>query len=164
MGRVWKFGDNVNTDEIIPGRFNVTIDSAVLARNCFCEARPEFSSRVVAGDFIVAGKHFGSGSSREHAPLAIQAAGIKAVIASSFAPIFYRNAINVGLTVLISEQIPKEISDGEEVEVDLETFQLKASKPGRIFSLNPLPAFILKIFNAGGIISFLRSASLEDLS
>ncbi len=164
MGRVWKFGDHVNTDEIIPGRFNVTIDPKVLARHCFCETRPEFSSAVAPGDLIVAGKRFGSGSSREHAPLAIQEAGIKAVIALSFGPIFYRNAINVGLPVFVSNEVPNAISDGQQVEIDLERFRLYESATGRIFPLNPLPPVILKVFRAGGIISFLKSGRLEDLS
>ena len=163
MGRVWKFGDNVNTDEIIPGRFNVTTDPKVLAQHCFCEARPEFPSKVIPGDLIVAGENFGSGSSREHAPLAIKATGIKAVIACSFARIFYRNAINLGLPVFISEQAPKEINDGDTVEIDFGAFRVRELKGGRAFALQPLPPFILKIFQAGGIVPFLRKSNLEDL-
>jgi 3-isopropylmalate dehydratase small subunit len=163
MGRVWKFGNNINTDEIIPGRFNITTDPKVLAQHCFCEIRPDFPSNVKPGDLIIAGENFGSGSSREHAPLAIKASGIKAIIAHSFARIFYRNAINVGLPVFISEEIYAQVRDGDPLEIDFKKFYLKDPKIERIFSLQPLPLFILKIFRAGGIVPFLKKGNLEDL-
>ncbi len=163
MGRVWKFGNNVNTDEIIPGRFNITTDPKILAEHCFCEMRPDFPSNVKPGDLIIAGDNFGMGSSREHAPVAIKACGVKAIIAHSFARIFYRNAINIGLPAFISEEIDKEVEDGDALEMDLEKFHLEDPKTGRIFSLQPLPPFLLKIFQAGGIVPFLRKGVLEDL-
>ena len=104
MGRIWMLGDNVNTDVIIPGRYNVTTDRAQLARYCLCEILPEFSSQVRDGDVIMAGHNFGCGSSREHAPTALQACGVQVVIARSFARIFYRNAVNIGLPVLVCEE------------------------------------------------------------
>src|SRR5215469_8274951 len=104
MGLIWTLGDNVNTDVIIPGRYNVTTDRSQLAHYCLCEVRPEFAQHVKDGDVIVAGHNFGCGSSREHAPAALQACGIQVVIAGSFARIFYRNAVNIGLPVLVCEE------------------------------------------------------------
>jgi 3-isopropylmalate/(R)-2-methylmalate dehydratase small subunit len=163
MGRVWKFGNDINTDEIIPGRFNITTDPKVLAQHCFCEVRPEFPSSVKPGDLIIAGENFGSGSSREHAPLAIKASGIKVIIAYSFARIFYRNAINVGLPVFISEEIFTQVGDGGHLEIDFENFYVKDPETEGIFPLQPLPLFILNIFKAGGMIPFLKRGNLEDL-
>lgn len=163
MGRIWKFGSNINTDEIIPGRYDITTDRKVLAQHCFCEVRPDFRSNVKPGDLIVAGENFGSGSSREQAPVAIMASGIKAVIAHSFARIFYRNAINVGLPVFVSQEIAGKVREGDDLEIDLKKFYLKDLKTGRIFRLQPLPPFILKIFKAGGIVPFLRKGNLEEL-
>ena len=163
MGRVWKFGRNVNTDEIIPGRFNITTDPKALAEHCLCEVRPEFPVQVKPGDVIVAEENFGSGSSREHAPLAIKACGVKAVVAHSFARIFFRNAINIGLPVFISEGIATNVNDGDEVEVDLEDFSLRNPVTGKVYPLTPLPPFISRIFKAGGIVPLLRTGRLEDL-
>jgi 3-isopropylmalate/(R)-2-methylmalate dehydratase small subunit len=163
MGRVWKFGDNVNTDEIIPGRFNITTDPKALAEHCLCELRPDFPSHVKPGDLIVAGNNFGTGSSREHAPIAIKAAGIRAVIAQSFARIFYRNSINVGLPVIISEGVAGLVEDQDELEIDFEHFRLRNAKTGTPLVLQPLPPFVFKIFQAGGIVPLLREGSLEDL-
>src|SRR5947209_18525840 len=101
MGRAWKLHDNVNTDEIIPGRYNVTTDRESLAQHCLCEVRPDFAGSVRSGDVLVGGRNFGCGSSREHAPVAIQSSGVAAVIAPSFARIFYRNAVNIGLPLLV---------------------------------------------------------------
>ena len=106
MGLIWMLGDNVNTDVIIPGRYNVTTDRSQLARYCLCEVLPEFAQQVKAGDVVMAGHNFGCGSSREHAPAALKACGIQVVIARSFARIFYRNAVNIGLPVLVCEEKP----------------------------------------------------------
>src|SRR5579859_3434480 len=119
MGRIWMLGDNVNTDVIIPGRYNVTTDRAQLARYCLCEVLPEFAQQVQAGDVMMAGHNFGCGSSREHAPAALQACGIQVVIARSFARIFYRNAVNIGLPVLVCEDAVLASVDGQQIEVDL---------------------------------------------
>ena len=119
MGRVWKFSDDINTDEIIPARFNITIDPKELAKNVFCEVRPEFPKQVKDGDVVIGGENFGCGSSREHAPIAIKGAGVACVIAKSYARIFYRNAINIGLPLL--EIDTDDIEDGKEIEVNVQT-------------------------------------------
>jgi 3-isopropylmalate/(R)-2-methylmalate dehydratase small subunit len=156
MGRIWKLGDNVNTDVIIPGRYNVTTDRAQLAKYCLCEILPEFPAQVRVGDVIMAGHNFGCGSSREHAPAAIQASGIRAVIARSFARIFYRNAINIGLPVLICEEAVLNSADGQEVEVDLEQGRITNVSTGQSFQAEPLPPFVARIVAAGGIIEYIR--------
>lgn len=163
MGRVWKFADNINTDQIIPAKYDITTDQKILAQHCLCELRPDFPSDVKHGDLIVAGENFGSGSSREQAPVAIKASGIKAVIAHSFARIFYRNSINIGLPVFISRGIVQEIKDGDDMEIDLEKFCLMDPKTRRTFTLQPLPPFILNILKAGGIIPLLKTRNLGDL-
>src|SRR5437763_16924185 len=119
MNRIWLLDDNVNTDVIIPGRYNVTTDRAQLARHCLCEILPEFAQQVQTGDVIMAGHNFGCGSSREHAPASIQASGVRVVIARSFARIFYRNAVNIGLPVLVCEEVVLASADGQEMEIDL---------------------------------------------
>ncbi len=119
MGKAWTFGDNMNTDEIIPGRFNITIDPLELARNVFCEVKPEYAQNAKPGDIIVGGQNFGCGSSREHAPVAIKGSGAKCVIAASFARIFFRNAINIGLPILESPEAAAGITEGDEVEAGL---------------------------------------------
>ena len=118
MGKAWTFGENMNTDEIIPGRFNITIDPLELAKNVFCEVKPEYAKNVKLGDVIVGGQNFGCGSSREHAPIAIKGSGAKCVIAPSFARIFYRNAINIGLPILECPEAVDGINEGDLVEVD----------------------------------------------
>ncbi|WP_081839147.1 3-isopropylmalate dehydratase small subunit [Thermogemmatispora carboxidivorans] len=156
MGRIWKLGDNINTDVIIPGRYNVTTDRAQLAKYCLCEILPEFAQQVRQGDIIMAGHNFGCGSSREHAPAAIQASGVKAVIARSFARIFYRNAINIGLPVLICEEAVLNSEDGQEAEVELEQGLITNLTTGQRFQAQPLPPFIARIVEAGGIIEYIR--------
>lgn len=163
MGRAWKFGDSMNTDEIIPGRFNITIDPNELARHVFCEVRPEFAKTVRPGDIVVGGSNFGCGSSREHAPVALKATGIQCVIAASFARIFFRNAINIGLPLLEAPEAIAGIRDGDELEVDLATGQIRNLTTGERFQARPLPPFVLKIAAAGGIVNFLKEHSLEEL-
>jgi 3-isopropylmalate/(R)-2-methylmalate dehydratase small subunit len=124
QGRVWKFGDNVDTDLIIPARFLNSFDRDELAQNCFADVRPGFMDLISPGDIIVAGKNFGSGSSREHAPLAIKAAGISVIIAESFARIFYRNAFNIGLPILESVEAASSLQEGCRVSIDLATGQI----------------------------------------
>ena len=119
MARVFRFGDGVSTDAIMPGRYNLTTDPAALARACFIENRPDFHETVRPGDVIVAGSNFGCGSSREHAPLSIKACGVSAVVARSFARIFYRNAVNLGLPVIRCADLYDAVQDGEQVEVDV---------------------------------------------
>jgi 3-isopropylmalate dehydratase small subunit len=154
--RVWKFGDDINTDLISPGRYTVTTDEKALGKIAFIEYRPEFAKNVQKGDVIVAGKNFGCGSSREHSPIAIKASGISAIIAKSFARIFFRNAINIGLPVFIHRETDK-IDDGDLVEIDFKTGQINDKTKKIFIQAGPLPDFIQKIVKKGGLINFLRS-------
>ena len=156
MGRTWMLGDNVNTDVIIPGRYNVTTDRAQLARYCLCEILPEFSQQVQAGDVVMAGHNFGCGSSREHAPAALQACGVQVVIARSFARIFYRNAVNIGLPVLVCEEAVLASASGQQVEVDLATGIITNVATTQTFQAEPLNPFVARIVAAGGIIEYIR--------
>ncbi len=156
MGRIWMLGDNVNTDVIIPGRYNVTTDRAQLARYCLCEILPEFSQQVQVGDVVMAGHNFGCGSSREHAPAALQACGVQVVIARSFARIFYRNAVNIGLPVLVCEDAVLASAGGQQVEVDLSTGMIHNLATAQTFLAEPLNPFVARIVAAGGIIEYIR--------
>lgn len=160
--KVWKFGDDVNTDVITPGRFTVTTDKKRLGEIAFIEYRPEFGKGVKDGDIIVAGNNFGCGSSREHSPVAIKAAGISAVIAKSFARIFFRNSINIGLPLFISEDTDK-IDDGDEVEIDFDTSEIQDKTKCIILKVKPLPVFMQKIVEKGGLVEFLRSGGYDNL-
>lgn len=164
MPRIWHLGDNVNTDQIIPGRYNVTTDRAHLARYCLCEHRPDFTSAVAPGDVLVAGRNFGCGSSREHAPVALKATGLSAVIAHSFARIFYRNAINIGLPVLISPEASAALVDGDPIAVDLTAGTIYDLAHGRTFAAEPLPPFVQRIVAAGGIIALVRQQGRLEVS
>lgn len=163
MGKAWKFGENLNTDEIIPARYNLTIEEKELAKNVFCEIKPDFAKKVQPGDVIVAGNNFGCGSSREHAPVAIKGSGAACVIAGSYGRIFFRNAINIGLPILECPEAFAGIEEGDEVEVDLGTGQIRNLTHGTTFQARPLPPFVLKIAAAGGIVKFLKTHDLEDL-
>ena len=156
MARIWMLGDNVNTDVIIPGRYNVTTDRAQLARYCLCEVLPDFSQQVQPGDVVMAGHNFGCGSSREHAPAAILANGVKVVIARSFARIFYRNAVNIGLPVLVCEEAVLASRDGQRIEVNLETGVIHNIDTEQLFQAEPLDPFVARIVEAGGIIEYIR--------
>ncbi len=164
MARVWRFGDNVNTDEIIPGRYNLTTDRASLAQYVLCEVCPEFPTNVQPGDVIVGGNNFGCGSSREHAPVAIQAAGTACVIARSFARIFYRNAINIGLPILVSPEAADAAEDGETIEVHPVTGRIALPDRGLIFHAEPLPPFVLRIAAVGGMIEFVKQYGWEGVT
>lgn len=153
--KVWKFGDDINTDVITPGRYTVTIDKKRLGEIVFIEYRPEFGKGVKEGDVIVAGDNFGCGSSREHSPVAIKASGISAVIAKSFARIFFRNSINIGLPLFVSEDTDK-IDDGDEVKVNIKTGEILDLTKGFTIRVKPLPEFIQKIVEKGGLVNFLR--------
>jgi 3-isopropylmalate dehydratase small subunit len=159
MGRIWKVGDNISTDEIIPGRYNVTTDSAQLAQAAFIEYRPDYAPNVRPGDVIVAGRNFGMGSSREHAPIALQASGVQAIVARSFARIFYRNCINIGLPILVCDELHAAVEDDDGIDLDLAT-GLIALPDGRRFQVEPLPEFVLRIVQAGGIIPFVEAGHL----
>ncbi|RMA97935.1 3-isopropylmalate dehydratase small subunit [Hydrogenothermus marinus] len=160
-GRVWKFGDDINTDEIIPARYLITTDPKELAKHVMEDADPEFPKKVKAGDIIVAGKNFGCGSSREHAPLAIKGADISAIIAESFARIFYRNAINLGMLVIESEEIAKETDEGDELEIDLEKGVVRNLTKGKEYKFNPPPEDLKKIQEKGGLMEYAK-AKLEE--
>jgi 3-isopropylmalate/(R)-2-methylmalate dehydratase small subunit len=164
MGRAWKFGDNVNTDEIMPARYNITTDEKELAKNVFCEVRPEFAKNVQPGDIIISGKNFGCGSSREHAPIAIKGSGVKCLIAKSYARIFYRNSINIGLPILECEEAYDNINEGDNIDINLEKGIIKKLSTGKEFKAKPIPKFVLKIVDAGGIVNFLKSHEIEELS
>ena len=152
-GRVWKFGDNIDTDIIIPARYLALTDPAALGQHCMEPLVPDFAAKVQKGDIIVGGTNFGCGSSREHAPLAITALGISAVIAKSFARIFYRNAFNKGLALLEAD-VYDLVQDGEIVEADLSSGLIKAG--GREVKAKPIPPFMLELIREGGLINHLR--------
>ena len=157
-GRVWKFGDDIDTDIILPGRYLVLTDENKLAEHLMEGADSEFSSKVKKGDIILAGKNFGCGSSREHAPIAIKGAGISVVIAESFARIFYRNAINVGLPLLESKNISQNFSEGDKIEIDMEKGTLRNLATQKEFEVKKLPEFMLEILDQGGLIPYLKKS------
>ena len=156
MSRIWKLGDNINTDIIIPGRYNVTTDRAQLAKHCLCEVLPEFAPQVQPGDVIMAGHNFGCGSSREHAPASILGCGVKVIIARSFARIFYRNAVNIGLPALVCEEAVLASNDGDNIEVNLERGEITNLSTGQTFQSEPLDPFVARIVQAGGILEYIR--------
>ena len=151
-GTVHKFGDNVDTDVIIPARYLNKSDEAWLASHCMEDIDKDFVNKVKPGDIMVAEANFGCGSSREHAPIAIKASGISCVIASTFARIFYRNAINIGLAILECNEAAEEINDGDEVEVDFETGIITNCTTGRTYQAQPFPDFIQDIISKGGLL------------
>lgn len=162
-GRVWKFGDDIDTDIIIPGRYLVLTDENELAKHAMEGLDPEFYSKTKEGDIILARKNFGCGSSREHAPIALKAAGISAVVAESFARIFYRNAINVGFPLLESEKISSSFDEGEEIELDMDKGVLKNERTGKEYKVKKLPEFMLEILNNGGLIPYLKEKLKEEM-
>ena len=155
-GRVHTYGDHVDTDVIIAARYLNTTDPAELASHCMEDAGDDFMARVQPGDFIVGGENFGCGSSREHAPIAIKAAGVSAVVAKSFARIFFRNAINVGLPILESPAAAADARAGDELEVDLETGAIRNLTQGKSYRAEPFPPFLRDIIDAGGLVSYVR--------
>jgi len=153
-GNVWKYGDDVDTDVIIPARYLNVSTPEELARHCMEDMDPGFAGRVRAGDVIVAGENFGCGSSREHAPLAIKGSGVACIIARSFARIFYRNAINTGLPILECPEVVEEAEQGDQLRVDLEAGRITNLRTGRSYRTSPFPSFILSIMEAGGLIPY----------
>ena len=154
-GKVFKYGANVDTDVIIPARYLNTSDPRELAAHCMEDLDANFIHSVKPGDIIVAGTNFGCGSSREHAPIAIKACGIGCVIAPSFARIFYRNAINMGLPIMECAEAAEEIADGDEVEVDFDTGVIRDVTSGNVFQARPFPDFIKKIIAADGLVGYI---------
>lgn len=155
-GRVHKFGDNVDTDVIIPARYLNRYDEEWLASHCMEDIDADFAKNVKAGDIMVAEANFGCGSSREHAPIAIKASGISCVIASTFARIFYRNAINIGLAILECDEAAKDIKDGDEVEVDFDSGVISNITTGKTYQAQPFPPFIQNIIKNGGLMNSIK--------
>lgn len=155
-GHVHKYGDNVDTDVIIPARYLNSADPKELAAHCMEDIDVDFVKKVKEGDIIVADKNFGCGSSREHAPIAIKASGISCVIASSFARIFYRNSINTALPILECDEAAKNIKDSDEVEIDFDTGVITDKTTGQKFQAQPFPEFIKEIIKAGGLLNSLK--------
>ncbi len=160
MGRAWKYGDDVNTDEIIPARYLNTSEAAALAEHCMEDADSgKFAAGHATGDIIVAGRNFGCGSSREHAPISIKASGVAAVVAESFARIFFRNAINIGLPILESADAAKAIAQGDEVTFDLAAGTITSG--GKTFGFEPYPPELQEIVKAGGLLPHVRAKRAE---
>lgn len=160
-GRVWTFGDDVDTDAIIPARHLITSDPKELAAHVMEDADSEFPKKVRPGDIIVAGKNFGCGSSREHAPIAIKAAGIQAVVARSFARIFYRNAFNIGLPIFEVADIDGAVEEGDELEINADDGTIKNLTKNTEFEAKPIPPFMQELIHAGGLVEWTR-AKIQD--
>ena len=156
-GKAIKYGDNVDTDVIIPARYLNTIDKKELASHCMEDIDKDFTKKVEDGDIMVAGFNFGCGSSREHAPIAIKESGISLVIARSFARIFYRNAINIGLAILECDEAVDNIAEGDKVEADLDAGIIYNRTTGKSFNTKPFPAFIQKIITSGGLVEAIKA-------
>ena len=160
-GKVIKYGDNVDTDVIIPARYLNTSDHKELASHCMEDLDKDFTERVQKGDIMVAGDNFGCGSSREHAPIAIKASGISLVIANTFARIFYRNSINIGLAILECPEAVANINDGDVVEADLDNGVIYNKTTKKSFKTQPFPEFIQKIIQNGGLIETIKKGDLN---
>jgi len=161
-GKAHKYGANVDTDAIIPARYLNVSEPELLAQHCMGDIDPDFLKRVRKGDIMVATTNFGCGSSREHAPLALKAAGISCIIAKSFARIFFRNAIDIGLPLLESDDAPDGISMGDTVEVDLEKGAIKNVTTGRQFAAKPYPEFMSRLVKAGGLIEYTKQRLADN--
>ena len=157
-GRVFKYGDNVDTDVIIPARYLNTSDPKELAAHCMEDIDKEFTEKVQKGDIIVANKNFGCGSSREHAPIAIKESGVSCVIASTFARIFYRNAINIGLPIIECDEASKEIKSGDRLEINFSTGIIKNLTTNKNYQGEPFPEFMQKIINSNGLIGYIKNS------
>ena len=160
-GKAIKYGDNVDTDVIIPARYLNTIDKKELASHCMEDIDKGFKDKVELGDIMIAGYNFGCGSSREHAPIAIKASGVSLVIARSFARIFYRNSINIGLAILECSEAVEGISEGDKVEADLNSGVIYNRTTGKSFQTQPFPAFIQKIIQNGGLVASIQKGDIQ---
>ena len=156
-GKVWMFGDDVNTDLIIPGKYLELVDPEEMAEHAMEGIDPDFPRKIQKGDIVVGGTNFGCGSSREHAPLALKYAGIDAVIAESFARIYYRNSINIGLPALECPGITEAVEEGDTVEVDVTGGTIKNTRTGAELSFTPLPGFMVEILGEGGLVMYIRN-------
>jgi 3-isopropylmalate/(R)-2-methylmalate dehydratase small subunit len=155
-GRVWKYGDNVDTDVIIPARYLTMTDAKELGAHCLEDLDPEFVKKVQPGDIILAGNLFGCGSSREHAPIAIKGVGCSAVVARSFARIYQRNSVNVGLPPIECAKLYDETNEGDVIEADLSEGVIVNTRTGSVYDISPFPQFMLDIMNAGGLVPYTR--------
>jgi 3-isopropylmalate dehydratase small subunit len=156
-GKAWKFGADVDTDAIIPARYLSTSDPGELAKHCMEDStNPEFMKKMKPGDIIVADKNFGCGSSREHAPIAIKAAGVSCVVAKSFARIFYRNSFNMGLPIFESREAAEGIREGDVIEVDADAGVIRNVSNGKEFRVAPVPAFMQELIAAGGLMAYTK--------
>lgn len=155
-GRVFRYGDNVDTDVIIPARYLNSSDKDDLRKHCMEDIDPEFVKNVQQGDIIVAGKNFGCGSSREHAPIAIKASGVSCVIASTFARIFFRNSINIGLPILECPEAAVEIKAGDVLSVDFSTGEITDRTTGKTYKAEPFPPFMQRLIESGGLIGYIK--------
>ena len=155
-GKAWRYGRDIDTDVIIPARYLTLTDPGELGAHCLEDLDPHFARRVSRGDIIVAEENFGSGSSREHAPLAIKGCGVSCVIATSFARIFYRNAVNVGLPILECPRAVEDISGGDRLRVDLERGTVENLSSGNVFAAAPFPDFMREIISRGGLVEYVR--------
>lgn len=160
-GKVFKYGDNIDTDVIIPARYLNTSDAKELALYCLEDLDKDFAISVKPGDIIVAGKNFGCGSSREHAPIAIKASGVGMVIAETFARIFYRNAVNIGLPIMECPEAAKDIEDGDQVEVNVSLGIIKNITKSKIYQAAPFPEFMQSIISSGGLINQIKKEMLK---
>ncbi len=162
QGKCWKFGDDVNTDEIIPARYLNTTDPAELAAHCMEDADPEFVKKIAPGDLIIAGKNFGCGSSREHAPLSIKAAGVSCVVAESFARIFFRNCINIGLPIFECTQAARAASEGDQFEIDMAAGVIHNVTQGTQYTVPKFPQALMDIIDAGGLMNFVKAQAVQE--
>lgn len=159
MGKAWKFGHDIDTDVIIPARYLNKSTPEHLAAHCMEDGDIQFAREVKAGDILVAGKNFGCGSSREHAPLSIKACGVQVVVAESFARIFYRNALNIGLPILECPEVVVGINAGDEVTVDVASGQIKNLTQNKIFQARPFPPFMQELIKAGGLVEYVKGST-----
>lgn len=162
-GRTWKFGDDIDTDAIIPARYLNTSDPKELAKYVMEDADPDFPNKVKEGDIIIAGKNFGCGSSREHAPICIKAAGISCVIAKSYARIFYRNSFNIGLPILESVEASEKIEEGDIVKVDVDNGVIYNLTKNEEYKATAYPAFMQELIQAGGLINYVAERMRKDV-
>lgn len=160
-GKVWKFGDNIDTDLIIAARYLNTSEPSELAKHVMEDADPEFVSKMQKGDIIVAGENFGCGSSREHAPIALKAAGISAIVAPTFARIFYRNAFNMGLPIFELKEVD-EINEGDTIRIDMDSGEIINETTGKSYKFNPIPEFMQELVNAGGLIEYAKAEMAKE--
>jgi len=162
-GKVWVFGNDVDTDQIIPARYLTTFDPSTLAKHCMEDADPTFPKKVEKGDIIVAGENFGSGSSREHAPIAIKGAGVSCVVAESFARIFFRNAFNMGLPIFLCPGLRQSVKKGDIIHVDGERGEILIDGSLQRFDVAPIPPFMQSLIDAGGLMAYIKNEIVSQM-